>query len=107
MPIPKVIPPKCRLRHFGGIMFYVLSLAECQSFYMVVDVDVSHVGSLVPSWFAGHIIRYEFAVDSKVLEANVLHHTALVVTCYYTHIGSRATIGNVAQHNVLNATSGG
>lgn len=40
-----------------GIIAYILLLAECQSFYMVVDVDVSHVGSLVPSWFAGHIIR--------------------------------------------------
>ena len=86
-------------------MFYVLSLAECQSFYMIVDVDVSHVGSLVPSWFAGHVVRYEFAVDCKVLKANVLHHTALVVTGYYTHIGSRATIGDVAQRNVLNASS--
>lgn len=74
---------------------------------MVVDVYVSHVGSLVPSWFAWHIVRYEFTVDSKVLEANVLHHTALVVTCYYTHIGSRATIGNVAQRDVLNASSWG
>ena len=26
MPIPNIIPPKCRLRHFGGIMFYVYHL---------------------------------------------------------------------------------
>ena len=88
-------------------MFYVLSLAECQSFYMIVDVDVSHVGSLVPSWFAWHVVRYEFAVDCKVLKANVLNHSALVVTGNDTHIGSRATIGDVAQRNVLNASSWG
>lgn len=66
-----------------GIIVYVLSLAECQSFYMIVDVDVSHVGSLVPSWFAWHIVRYEFTVDSKVLEANVLHRDVVAVVYAY------------------------
>lgn len=50
---------------------------------MVVDVYVSHVGSLVPSWFAWHIVRYEFTVDSKVLEANVLHRDVVAVVYAY------------------------
>ena len=50
---------------------------------MVVDVYVSHVGSLVPSWFAWHIVRYEFTVDSKVLEANVLHRDVVTVVYAY------------------------
>ena len=50
---------------------------------MVVDVYISHVGSLVPSWFAWHIVRYEFTVDSKVLEANVLHRDVVTVVYAY------------------------
>ena len=90
-----------------GIIVYVLSLTECQSFYMIVDVDVSHVGSLIPTWFAWHIVRNKFAVDCEVLKSDVLNHSALVVTGNDTHIGSRATVGYIAQRDVLDASSWG
>ena len=75
---------------------------------MVVYVDIRHICGLVPFWLPLHIVRNHLAVDGEVLEMDVLYHSALVVTGYDAHIRSiLACVGDVAQGDVLDATSWG
>ena len=74
---------------------------------MVVYVDIRHICSLVPFWLSRHVIRNHLAVDGEVLETDVLHLAALVVTGDDAHVGSFSGVGDVAQGDVLDATARG
>ena len=74
---------------------------------MVVYVDIRHICRLVPFWLSRHVIRNHLAVDGEVLETNVLHFAALVVTGDDAHVRSFSSVGDVAQGDVLDATSWG
>ena len=74
---------------------------------MVVHVDISHICGFVPLRFSRHIIRNQLAVDGEVLETDVFHLAALVVTSDDTHVRSFSSVGDVAQGDVLDATSWG
>ena len=74
---------------------------------MVVYVDICHICRLVPFWLPLHIVRNHLAVDGEVLETNVLHFAALVVTGDDAHVRSFSSVGDVAQGDVLDATSWG
>ena len=72
---------------------------------MVVHVDVRHVGSLVPLWLSWHIVCNHLAIDGEVLEADVLHHATLVISSDDAHVWHLARIGDIAQGDVLDATT--
>ena len=73
---------------------------------MVIHVDIRHICGLVPLWFPRHVIRNHLAVDGEVLETNVLHLAALVVTGYDAHIRSiLARIGDVAESDVFDTSA--
>ena len=74
---------------------------------MVVYVDIRHICGLVPLWLSRHVIRNHLAVDGEVLEVDVLHLAALVVTGDDAHVGSFSGVGDVAEGDVLDATAWG
>ena len=74
---------------------------------MVVHVDICHICGLVPLWLSRHIIRNHFTINREVLEADVFHLAALVVTGDDAHVGSFSGVGDVAQGDVLDATARG
>ena len=76
-------------------------------FYMVVHIDIRHVGSLIPLWLSRHIIRNHLAVDGEVLETDVLHLAALVVTGNDAHVRLLTGIGDIAEGDVLDASAWG
>ena len=72
---------------------------------MVVYVDIRHICRLVPFWLSRHVIRNHLAVDGEVLETNVLHFAALVVTGDDAHVRSFSSVGDVAQGDVLDTSA--
>ena len=72
---------------------------------MVIHVDIRHICRLIPLWFSRHVIRNHLAVDGEVLETDVLHLAALVVTGDDTHVGSFSGIGDIAEGDVFDATA--
>ena len=70
--------------------------AERHIFHMVVQIDVRHVGSLIPLWLLLHVIRNDLSVDGEILETDVLHFSAFVVTGYDAHVGLIAVVGDIA-----------
>ena len=74
---------------------------------MVVHVDICHICGLVPLWLSRHIIRNHFTINREVLEADVFHLAALVVTGDDAHVGSFSGVGDVAQGDILDASAWG
>lgn len=90
------------------MLFVLLILfAKSDVIHMVVHIDIRHVGSLVPLWLSRHIIRNHFTINREVLEEDVFHLAALVVTGDDAHVGSFSGIGDVAQGNILDASAWG
>ena len=86
-------------------LFLLILFIECDIIYVVVHVDIRHICGLVPLWLSRHIIRNHLAVDGEVLETDVLHLAALVVTGDDAHVRSFSGVGDVAQGDVLDATA--
>lgn len=90
------------------MLFVLLILfAKSDVIHMVVHIDIRHVGSLVPLWLSRHIIRNHFTINREVLEADVFHLAALVVTGDDVHVGSFSGVGDVAQGDILDASAWG
>ena len=90
------------------MLFVLLILfAKSDVIHVVVHVDIRHICGLVPFWLSRHIIRNHLAVDGEVLETDVLHLAALVVTGDDAHVGSFSGVGDVAQGDILDASAWG
>ena len=74
---------------------------------MVIHVDIRYICRLVPFWLSRHVIRNQLAVDGEVLETDVFHLAALVVTSDDTHVRSFSGIGDIAQGDALDASARG
>lgn len=83
----------------------MLLFSECEVLHMLAYEDVGHVGGLVPSGLAGHVVADERAVDGEVLEADVLHLALLVVSRDDAHVGLLPAVGDVAEGDVLDAAA--
>ena len=75
--------------------------------HMVVHIDVRHISGLIPFWLLLHVIRDDLSVDGEILETDVLHFSAFVVTGYDAHVRLIAVVGDVAQGDILDASARG
>ena len=54
----------CHLSVILNILHVSITTLEQNIVYVVVNINVGHVGSFVPFWFARHIVAYQRSVDA-------------------------------------------
>lgn len=56
---------------------------------------VAHIGSLVPSGLTGHLVKYVFAVDYKIVKRHTLYPALTVISDYQRHTGPITIIKDI------------
>lgn len=78
-------------------------LRELQPLDMVAYVDGYKVGSLVPTWFARHLVMDESAVDLESLEGDILHFAFFVVAIDDRHIGLLTIVADMTEGDIFDS----
>ena len=56
-----------------------MMLFKNKIFYIGSDEEAAHIGCLVPTGFAGHLVVDMLAVDDEVVEKDVTHLALVVI----------------------------